>query len=168
MSKDCTRIVANGDTDMNAVERVPMGLKIIIVFFGISAVLWIVGQGGAVIAYDHVAALGFHPERHLVDPVTVLVTQAIAVGDVVIQLPFFILAIIGLLRLRYFGAVAAWIGFGINLYWTTVAWVKQLYYLRTGVDTEPFGLALNGSLAFIFLFSAWASWYLFRKRMLFR
>lgn len=144
-----------------------MALRIIIGFLVVSVFIWIVGQGGAVVAYDSVAALGFHPERDHVDPITVLVTQGIAVGDVLIQLPFFVAAILGLARLRFYGAAAAWIGLGINLYWITVAWAKQWYYLQAGVDTEPFGLSLHAPLAFMFLFSAWAIWYLFRNRSLF-
>lgn len=149
-------------------SEVPMGVWTIIGFLVLFSCFWIVGQGGAVVAYDRVAALGLHPERHLVDPITVLVTQAIAVADVAIQLPFFIVAIVGLWRLRFYGAVAAWIGLGINLYWSTVAWAKQLHYLQAGVDTVPFGPLLHAQLAFVFLFSAWASWHLFRIRGLFK
>ena len=152
---------------MKASGRIPTGIKVIIGFLVLSACMWVVGQGGAVVAYDRVAELGFHPERHKVSPITVLVTQGIAVADVLIQLPFFLLAIFGLWRLRFFGVAAAWIALGINLYWVTVAWAKQFYYLQAGVDTEPFGLSLHAALAFIFLFSAWASWHLLKKRALF-
>jgi len=149
---------------MTARRRIPTSVRIIIVFLVVSVFLWIVGQGGAVVAYDAVAELGFHPERDHVDPITVLVTKGIAVGDILIQLPFFVVAILGLWRLRFFGVVAAWIALGINLYWITVAWAKQVYYLQAGVDTEPFGLGLHAPLAFMFLFSAWATWYLYQNR----
>ncbi len=148
-------------------RRIPAGVCLIIGFLILFAAIWIVGQGGAVVAYDRVAEFGSPPERDKVDPITVLVTQGIAVGDILIQLPFFVVAIVGLWRLRFFGVAAAWIGLGINLYWITVAWAKQAYYLQAGVDTEPFGVALHAPLAFIFLFSAWASWYLFKNRALF-
>ena len=144
--------------------RIPTGVKIIIGFIVIFIFFWVVGQGGAVVAYDRVAALGFHPERDQVDPITVLVTRGIAVADVLIQLPFFIVALFGLWRLRFFGVVAAWIGLGMNLYWTTAAWAKQAYYLQAGVDTEPFGFSLHAQLGVVFLFSAWACWYLYRYR----
>ncbi len=152
---------------MTSSDRIPTGTRIIIGFFVVSVCFWVVGQGGAVVAYDRVAELGFHPERHRVDPITVLVTQGIAIGDVLIQLPFFLLAIIGLWRLKIYGVAAAWIALGINLYWVTVAWAKQFYYLQAGVDTEAFGLPLHAGLAFIFLFSAWASWHLLRERAVF-
>jgi hypothetical protein len=151
-------------SDMKASRRFPTGVRIIIGFFVVSVLIWVVGQGGAVVTYDRVAELGFHPERDQVDPITVLVTQGIAVGDVLIQLPFFLVAILGLWRLRFFGVAAAWIALGINLYWTSVAWAKQFYYLQAGVDTEPFGFPVHAPLAFIFLFSAWASWYLYVNR----
>jgi len=149
---------------MKAHSRLPTGVWIIISVFVVFAFFWVVGQGGAVVSYDRVAELGFHSERAHVDPITILVTQAIAIGDVLIQLPFFLVAIFGLWRLRFYGVAAAWIALGINLYWTTVAWAKQFYYLKAGVDTEPFGFALHAQLAFVFLFSVWASWYLYKNR----
>lgn len=152
---------------MTPERRSPTGVKVIIGVFVVFVFFWVVGQGGAVVAYDRVADLGFHPARDHVDPITILVTKAIAVGDVLIQLPFFVIAIVGLWRVRFFGVAAAWIALGMNLYWTTVAWAKQWYYLQAGVDTEPFGLSLHAQLAFVFLFSAGASWYLYRNRVLF-
>jgi hypothetical protein len=149
---------------MKVSRRIPTGVRIIIGFFVVSIFLWVVGQGGAVVAYDSVAALGFHPKRDQSDPITVAVTQGIAVGDVLIQLPFFVVAILGLWRRRFFGVAAAWIALGINLYWTTVAWSKKFFYLLAGYDTAPYGLPLHTTLAFIFLFSAWASWYLYKNR----
>ena len=152
---------------MKASRRFPTGVRVIIGFLVVFVFIWVVGQGGAIVAYDRVAELGFHPGRDQVDPITILVTQGIAVGDVLIQLPFFVVAILGLWRIRFFGVAAAWIALGINLYWISVAWAKQWYYLQAGVDTEPFGLSLHAPLAFIFLFSAWANWYLFKNRRLF-
>ncbi len=152
---------------MDNQKKIPTGIKFIIGFFILSIVLWTIGQGGAVISYDPVAKLGLQELRESVDPVIVEVNRGIAFGDVVVQIPLFILAVIGLWRLRFFGTVVSWMVLGINVYWTTVAWAKQYFYLQAAVKCQPFDMALHGILAFIFLFSIWASWYLLRNRMLF-
>ena len=138
----------------------------IIGFFVLSIVFWVVGQGGALIAYDTVAAFGLQETRESVDPILVEVNRGIAFADVVIQLPLFIFAIIGLWRLRFYGAVTAWLTLGVHIYWPTVAWAKQYFYLQAGVKAEPFAISLHGALAFFFLFSVWASWYLYKNRQL--
>ena len=153
---------------MSHQKRRPLGITFIIGFFILSISLWIIGQGGAIIAYDFVAELGLqHDIRENVDPVIIETDRGIAFGDVVIQLPLFILGVIGLWRLRYYGAVASWMALAIHLYWTTVAWAKQFFYLNASIKCEPFPVSLNGILAFFFLFSVWASWYLFKKRAIF-
>lgn len=111
--------------------------------------------------------MGLQEPRESVDPVIVEVNRGIAFADVIIQIPLFILAVIGLWRLRFFGAVASWMVLGINVYWTTVAWAKQYFYLHASVKCQPFDIATHCILAFIFLFSVWASWHLFKNRTLF-
>ena len=152
---------------MSNKKNSPLGIKFIIGFFVLSIIIWIIGQGGAVISYDSVAKLGFQETRESVDPVIVEVNRGIALGDVVIQLPLFILGVVGLWRLRYYGAVASWMALAIHLYWTSAAWAKQFFYLNASIKCQPFALSLHGVLAFFFLFSAWASWYLFKKRAIF-
>ena len=166
-TKQATNQQAKRSKNMDQQKKVPLGVKLIIGFFGLSIIGWTVGQGGAVIAYDTVAQLGFQESRESVDPVIVEVNRGIAFADVVIEIPLFILAIIGLWRLRLFGAVATWMVAGMNVYWTTVAWAKQHFYLQAGVKCEPLAIPTHGTLAFVFLFSAWASWYLFKNRPLF-
>ena len=153
---------------MSHQKRRPLGIKFIIGFFILSIPIWIFGQGGAVVAYDFVAELGFqHDIRENVDPVMIETGRGIAFADAVIQLPFFILGVLGLWRLRYYGAVASWMALAIHLYWITVAWAKQYFYLNASFKCEPFPVSLHGVLAFFFLFSVWASWYLFKKRAIF-
>jgi len=153
---------------MSNQKRLPLAIMFIIGFFILSSILWIIGQGGAVVAYDSVAELGFqHDIKETADPVIIEVNRGIAVGDVVIQLPLFILGIIGLWRLRFYGAVASWMGLGMNLYWITVAWVKQYFYVNASFKCEPFPVSLHGVLTFFFLFSVWGCWYLFKKRAIF-
>jgi hypothetical protein len=146
--------------------KLPLGIWLIIGFLPLCIVIWIVGQGGAIVAYDTVASWGFQEPRETVDPVVVEVNRGIAVGDVFIQLPLFIVALVGLSRLRFFGAVAAWMSLGMHLYWTTVAWAKQLCYVQAGVKAEPFSVGIHAVLAFFFLFSLWACWFLFKNRAL--
>ena len=145
-------------------QKVPIGVRLIIGFFILSIAIWIVGQGGAVIAYDTVAAFGLQELRENADPIVVLVTRGIAFADVVIHVPLFFIAIIGLWRLKFYGAVTAWLAFGVHIYWTTVAWAKYYLYIQNGVKCEPFALSLHGILVFFFLFSIWGSWYLYKNR----
>ena len=152
---------------MNKQHKVPLGIWMIIGFFVICIIIWVVGQGGAVVAYDTVAAYGLQDSRASVDPVLVEVNRGIAFADVAVQLPFFVLAIIGLWRLKFYGAVAAWVALGIHMYWITVAWAKQYFYIQAGVKCVPIATSLNVAMVFFFLFSVWASWYLYKNRQLY-
>ena len=153
---------------MKKQKKVPPGFKLIIGFFFLNLLIFIVGQGGAVVSYDSVANLGLQEARETIDPVIVVVNRGIGLADVLIGVPLFILAIIGLWRLRFYGAVFSWMVLGISFYWTTVAWAKQSFYLQASVKCEPFNAGVHGVLAFVFLFSIWASWHLFKNRRLFQ
>ena len=148
-------------------KQVPVGIKLIIGFFILNLIIFILGQGGAVISYDFAAKLGLQEARETIDPVIVVVNRGIGLADVLIGVPLFICAVIGLWRLKFFGAVCSWIVLGISLYWTTVAWAKQSFYIQASVKSQPFNIGVHGVLAFVFIFSVWASWHLFRNRKLF-
>ena len=148
-------------------RSLPIGIKVINLFLIYCILQWVVGQAGALVAYDYVSSLGLHPTRDQSDPISVAVTQGIAFADVAIQLPLFIIGLVGLWRLKAYGLTAAWIALGINIYWPAVAWAKRYFYIQAGFDTEPKGLFLNSALAFIALFSIWAIWYLHKNRRLF-
>ena len=152
---------------MGKQKIVPLGFKLIIGFFILNLLMFVIGQGGAVISYDYVAKLGLQEARETIDPVIVVINRGIGLADVLIGVPLFILAIIGLWRLRFYGAVFSWMVLGISFYWTTVAWAKQSFYIHASVKCEPFNAGVHGVLAFVFVFSIWASWYLFKKRKLF-
>ena len=148
-------------------RSVPVGVWLIIGFFVLSTAIWIFGQGGAVVAYDAVAALGFQEAPESVHPILVEVNRGIAFADVAVQVPLFIFAIIGLWRLRFYGAVTSWLALGVHMYWPTAAWAKQYLYLQAGVKCEPFDPSFHVVLAFFVVFSLWASWYLYTRRQLF-
>ena len=152
---------------MRQAAKIPLGVKIIIGFHLLSIILWTIGQGGAVIAYDTVAKLGLQEPRELVDPVIVEVNKGIGFTDFIIQIPLFILAVIGLWRLKFFGAVASWLLFGITIYWPVVAWSNKYFFARAAVKYHPFDVITHVILALIILFAVWASWHLFRNRKLF-
>ena len=152
---------------MEKQKKVTLGIKLIIGFFILNLIMFVFGQGGAVVSYDYVAKLGLQEARESIDPVIVVINRGIGLADVLIGVPLFISAIIGLWRLRFFGAVFSWMVLGISFYWTTVAWVKQEFYLQAGVKCQPFDIGTHIMLAFVFLFSAWASWYLLKNRKLF-
>ena len=152
---------------MEKQKKVTLGVKLIIGFFILNLILFVLGQGGAVVSYDYVAKLGLQEARETIDPVIVVINRGIGLADVLIGVPLFILAIIGLWRLRFFGAVFSWMVLGISFYWPTVAWAKQSFYIKASVECEPFNAGVHGVLAFVFIFSVWASWYLFKNRKLF-
>ena len=144
-----------------------LGIKFIIGFHILNIIFWTIGQGGAVIDYDTAAQMGFVAARETIDPVLVAINRGIGCADVIIGVPIFIIALIGLLRMRFYGFAFTWMVLGISFYWTTVAWIKQHFILQAGVKSLPFDIGTHGMLAFVFLFSIWASWYLFKKRGLF-
>lgn len=152
---------------MEKQKNVPLGIKMIIGFFILNLLMFVIGQGGAVISYDYVAKLGLQEARETIDPVIVVINRGIGLADVLVGVPLFILAIIGLWRLRFFGAVFSWLILGISFYWTTVAWAKQSFYIQASVKCQPFNIGVHSVLAFVFIFSVWASWYLFKNRKFF-
>lgn len=145
-------------------EKVPAGVKVIIGFHFLCAVAWTIGQGGAVLFYDTVAGWGLQDPRESLDPVLVENNRGMGLTDFLIQIPLFILAIAGLWRMRFFGAVASWMIFGISLYWPMSYWSTQYFFREAGVRYVPAEAAPHILLAFIFIFSVWGTWYLFRKR----
>ncbi|MFC2134904.1 hypothetical protein ACFLR4_02500 [Bacteroidota bacterium] len=152
---------------MDNLPKVPLGIKFIIGFFVVNIIIFVIGQGGAVIAYDAVAKLGLQELRESVHPVIVVVNRGIGFADFIIGVPLFIFAVIGLWKMRYWGAMVSWMVLGISFYWTSVAWAKQYFYLEASVKCPPFDMGTHFMLAFVFLFSLWASWYLFQNRKLF-
>ena len=157
----------NNVTLTNNQKKIQLGVKFIIGFHILNIIMWVVGQGGSVIAYDTVAQWGLVEARETVDPFCIVINRAIGLADVIIGPPIFIIATIGLWNMRFYGLMASFMGFGIGFYWTAIAWVKQSFLIQAGVKSEPFDLGTHGMLAFVFLFSVWGSWYLFKNRKLF-
>jgi hypothetical protein len=153
---------------MSHSSKLPRGVKLIIGFHLASFVLWFFGQGVAVVAYDTVAAWGLQSPRDLLDPVIVEVNRGIGLADTLIQLPLFIVAAVGLYRLRFYGAVASWLVFGMTLYWPTVFWCTQSFYAAAGIRHQPTPLVTIVVPGAICLIACWGSWYLARRRELFR
>ncbi len=153
--------------DMNKQKRLKSGFKLIIGFHILNIIIFIVGQGGAVIAYDTVAQWGLQEARETADPFIILINRAIGLADFIIGVPIFILATLGLWKMRFYGIMASFMILGISFYWTTVAWIKQYFYIQATVKCEPFDVATHSMLSFVFLFSLWASWYLYKNRKLF-
>jgi len=44
---------------MEKQKKVPLGVKLIIGFFILNLLMFVIGQGGAVVSYDYAAKLGF-------------------------------------------------------------------------------------------------------------
>ena len=151
----------------NKQKRLTLGIKFIIGFYILNIIFWVVGQGGSVIAYDTVAEWGLVEARETVDPFCVVINKAIGLADVIIAPPIFLIATIGLWKMRFHGLMTSFMCFGIGFYWTAIAWVKQIFLIQAGVKCEPFDVGTHAMLAFVFLFSVWGSWYIFKNRKLF-
>ena len=153
---------------MTPAQGLPVGIKVIIAFHLLSLVAWFFGQTLSVVAYDKTAEWGLQDPRALLDPVIVEVNRGIGLADTVIQLPLFIIATIGLLQRRFYGAVTSWLVFGMTLYWPTVYWCTQFFYAEAGIKHNPTALLTILLPGAILLFACWGSWYLGRNRELFR
>lgn len=147
--------------------RLLLGVKVIIGFHIFSFVTWSFGQSGAVVAYDRVASWGLQDPRALVDPVIVQVNRAIGLTDTFIMLPLFLVATVGLLRRKFYGAVASWLAFGMTLYWPVVFWASQGFYAAADIRHAPTPAAAILLPGALWLIAAWGSWYLFKNRELF-
>jgi hypothetical protein len=148
---------------MQKSKKIPLAIKIIIGFHLLNIFLWTIGQGGAVIAYDLIAEWGLQDPRDLIDPVIVEVNRGIGLADMIIMMPLFIIAVIGLWRLKFYGAIASWLAFGITLYWPVVFWSSQLFYGKAGIKhnpTETFAILFP---LLLMIFAIWASWHLFKN-----
>ena len=152
---------------MTGASGLPKGVWVIVVFHLISLLLWLFGQTGAVISYDTVAAWGLQESRALLNPVIVEVNRAIGLTDTIVMLPLFVVAVVGLVRRRFYGAVASWLAFGMTLYWPTEFWCSKYFYARAGIMSPAPGgeaIALPGVLLLV---AVWGSWYLAKNRSLF-
>ena len=149
---------------MAQLSGLPLGIKVIIGFHISSFVIWFFGQSMAVVAYDRVAGWGLQDPRALVHPVIVEVNRAIGLTDTIVMLPLFLVAAIGLLRRRFYGAVASWLVFGMNLYWPVIYWTTQGFYAAADIEHQQTPITNSVLLAVIWLFACWGSWYLYQNR----
>lgn len=149
---------------MTQTSRLPMGVKFIIGFHLFNLVIWFLGQTGAVFAYDTVARWGLQDPRELLDPVIVEVNRAVGLTDTLVMLPLFFVAAIGLLRRRFYGAVASWLAFGITLYWPVVSWCSQGFYAAADIRRAPMQVSYVIIPGALWLIACWGSWYLTRNR----
>lgn len=95
------------------------------------------------------------------------VNRAVGLTDTVVMLPLFVVAVIGLLRREFFGAVASWLVFGMTLYWPVVFWTSQGFYAEANVTHQPTSVAEIVVPGALLLVACWGSWYLCRNRGLF-
>ena len=152
---------------MSNTSNLTLPIKIIIAFNLLNVVLWTFGQGYAVIDYDTVAEWDLQARRDLLNPAIVEVNRGIGLADMITLIPLFIIGTIGLWKMRFFGAVASWMAYGITLYWPVVFWCSQLFYGQEGIKYEPTTPeAIIVPVIFI-LTAAWASWYLYKNHQLF-
>jgi hypothetical protein len=149
-------------------SKVPVGLQLVIGFHLLNIVLWTIGQGGSVISYDLVAQWGLQDPRTFIDPAIVEVNRGIGLADMIIMIPLFIIAVIGLLGRKFYGAVASWLALGISLYWPVVFLCSQFFYGKNGIKHNPTDTSTIFILTFLLLITIWASWYLYNNRKLFK
>lgn len=70
---------------MKHTTPLPAGVKIILGFHLLTLILWTIGQGGAVVSYDAVAAWGFQDPRDSLGPAIVEVNRGSGFSDCPIQ-----------------------------------------------------------------------------------
>lgn len=148
---------------MQTTTKVPTGFKVIIGFHLLSIVVWTIGQGGTLVAYDTVASWGLQDPRALIDPAIVEVNRGIGLADMLIMIPLFAVAVVGLWRGKKYGAIASWLVLGITFYWPVVALASQFFYRHAGITHHPMPLSTYLILGTVLLFAAWATWYLARN-----
>ena len=101
---------------MNKQKKLTLGIKFIIGFFILNIIIFVIGQGGAVVAYDTVAQWGLQDARETIDPIITVINRGIGLADVLIGVPIFILATIGLWRMRFYGVMTSFMVLGISFY----------------------------------------------------
>ena len=148
---------------MQEQKKLPTAIKIIIGFHLLNILLWTFGQGGAVFFYDTVAKWGLQDPRDYIDPVIVEVNRGIGLADMISIMPLFIIAVIGLWRLKFYGFVASWMAFGFSIYWPVVFWSSQYFYGRAQIRYMPTSIESIIIPLFFLGFALWASWYLYHN-----
>jgi len=148
---------------MRIFHKLSNGLKLIIGFHILNFLVWGIGQGGAVISYDKVAEWGLQDPRILLDPAIVAVNKAIGLADMILLLPLFAGAAVGLLKRKLYGTVLSWMVLGISIYWPIVFLCSQFYYEKSGIQFNPTTISVFAVLIFMILFSSWACCYLFKN-----
>jgi hypothetical protein len=145
---------------MQTTTKIPTGFKVVIGFHLFNILLWTIGQGGAVISYDTVAEWGLQDARALLNPAIVEVNRGTGLADMIIMIPLFIIAVFGLWRQKFWGAVFTWLALGITLYWPIVFLCSQFFYSQAGIKCNPTPMSTIVILSTILTFTIWASWYL--------
>ena len=140
-----------------------LGIKIIIGFHLFNIIMWTVGQGGAVVSYDTVASWGLQDLREMIDPVIVEVNRGIGLADLIVMIPLFIIAVVGLWRQKFYGVVTSWLALGITLYWPIVFWSSQFFYGQSGIKYQSTPISTSIILSILLIFSLWAIWYLYKN-----
>ncbi len=149
---------------MQTVTKLPVGIKLIIGFHLLNILLWTIGQGGAIIAYDTVAQWGLQAPRDLIDPTLVEINRGIGLADMIILIPIFIIAVIGLWQRKFYGAVASWLALGMTLYWPIVFLCSQYLFGRAAIKYVSTSFSTIVILSIILIFSIWAILYLMKNR----
>jgi len=96
--------------------------------------------------------MGLQYPRELIDPVIVEVNRAIGLADIIILIPLFIIAVIGLWRLKFYGALASWMVLGTSLYWPVIFCSNQYFYDQAGIKHQPTPMSNNVILTLILIF----------------
>ena len=71
---------------MEKQKKVTLGIKLIIGFFILNLIIFVFGQGGAVVSYDFVAKLGLQEARETIDPLIVVIIEVL--GSQIFSLGF--------------------------------------------------------------------------------
>jgi hypothetical protein len=144
-------------------DPLSLPLRIIIAFHVLNLCLWLVGQTGAVLFYDTVAAMGLQDPRDDVDAALVETNRGLGLADTLIPIPLLIMSAVGLYRRKFYGAICSWMVFSWTLYWPMVFFCSQWFYKQNSIKHAPV-TAVNAIVPAVFwCFAVWASWHLCRR-----
>jgi hypothetical protein len=142
--------------------RLSLGIKALIGFL-IAHALLLLTQTWAVFDYDTVASMKLQEPRSMADEAVVQANRAIGLADTLIMLPLNTMAVVGLLRRKFYGVICSWMLLGIALYWPIVFVMSRFTYASADIRHIPLRAEDIITTGVVFLLSCLGRWLLCRS-----
>lgn len=140
-----------------------LGLKVIIGFHIVSAVLWLFGQTHSIWQHEMVASWGLQTSAAETEHAVIQYDRAMAIVDTLILIPLHAMSAYGLLNREFYGVICSWMAFSLSLYWPSIFIASRYTFATGGVQTPPTDVVSASVVGFIIAFSIWGSWYQCRR-----